>query len=86
MVEKLNVRAKGQMTLPAYARKKLRTDEGAEVYLRETRDGFEIVPSDKIRDVAAGALAKYAKIRNPDSAEERAWVARHIAETADDNG
>lgn len=84
MIGRINVRAKGQMTLPAYARKKLGADDGGELYLRETRDGYEIVNGEKITDVAAGALAKYAKDRNPDSAEERAWVARNIAETGDD--
>ena len=84
MVTRINIRAKGQMTLPAHAREKLGTDEGAEVYLRETRDGFELIPGDKIRDVAAGALAEYARTRNPEAEEERAWAARNIAETSDD--
>lgn len=84
MITKINVRAKGQMTLPAYARKKLGTDGGAELYIRETPEGFELVSGDKIRDVAVGALAKYAKTRNPDPQEERAWVARTIAEAGDD--
>lgn len=83
MVTKINVRSKGQMTLPAFARKKLGTDDGAELYIRETPDGFELVSGDKIRDVAAGALAKYAKTHNPDPEEERAWVARKIAENGD---
>lgn len=84
MVTKINVRSKGQMTLPAFVRKKLGTDDGAELYIRETRDGFELVSGEKIRDVAAGALSQYATTRNPDPEEERAWVARTIAETADD--
>lgn len=83
MIGRINIRTKGQMTLPAYARKKLGADEGAELYLRETEDGFEIVKAETIRDPAAGALAKYAKLKNPDPAEERAWVARHLSETGD---
>ena len=83
MVEKINVRAKGQMTLPAHARKKLGVDNGTEVYMRETPDGFELVSAETIRDVAAGALAKYARFRNPDPEEERAWASRSIAESAD---
>lgn len=37
---------------------------------REIQDRF---------DTAREALANYAKYRNPDPAEERAWVARSIA-------
>ena len=84
MIEKINVRSKGQMTLPAHARKKLGVDTDSEIYMRETKDGFELVSGDKIQDVAAGALAKYAKFKNPDPAEERAWAGRSIAESGDE--
>lgn len=42
----------------------------------------EPAPNDDL-DPTAGILAEYAYIRNPDPAEERRWVARHIAETTD---
>jgi hypothetical protein len=34
-------------------------------------------------DPSKGVLAQYAYTRYPDPAEERRWVAQHIAETAD---
>jgi len=43
---------------------------------------LESLPDDDV-DPTAGIFAKYAYTRNPDPAEERRWVARHIAETAD---
>jgi hypothetical protein len=39
-------------------------------------------PEDVV-DPTAGALAEYAYNQNPDPTEERRWVAKHIAETAD---
>lgn len=43
-----------------------------------------ILPDDVV-DPSAGALAEHEYSRNPDLAEERKWIARHVAETADLN-
>ena len=82
-LRRINVRHKGQITLPAEIREELGLKEGDRLLVE--RRGKEIVltsPED-IVDPSAGVLAEYAYTRNPDPAEERRWVARHIAETAD---
>ena len=81
----INLRPKGQITLPADIRDELGLKEGDRLLVE--RRGKEIVlisPVDVI-DPTAGALSRYAYTRNPDPAEERRWVAQHIAETADRN-
>jgi AbrB family looped-hinge helix DNA binding protein len=82
-LQSIKVRHKGQITLPANLRKELDIDEGDDLFIQ--RRGKELVivlPADVV-DPTAGALAAYAYTNNPDPAEERRWVAQHIAETAD---
>lgn len=77
------VKQKGQITLPADLRRKYHLDEGSRVAI-EDRDGVMVLsrPEDVV-DPSAGILSDYASTRNPDPAEERRWVAQHVAETAD---
>lgn len=84
MIREINVRDKGQMTLPADIRHDLGLDHGGKLLLIQRGDEYVLVRPQDLKDTAAGALAKYAKARNPDPAEERRWVAEHIARTADD--
>jgi AbrB family looped-hinge helix DNA binding protein len=81
----VNVRHKGQITLPAEIRDELGISAGDRL-LVELR-GKEIVLSspDDVVDPTAGVLADYAYTRNPDVREEKAWIARHIAESADND-
>lgn len=85
MIREINVRNKGQMTLPADIRHELGLDDGGKLLLIQRGDEYVLVRPQDLKDTAAGALAKYAKIRNPDPAEERRWVAEHIARTADND-
>lgn len=85
-VRMVTVKHKGQITLPADLRRKYKLDEGSRVAI-EDRDGVMVLsrPEDVV-DPSAGVLSDYAYTRNPDPAEERRWVAQHIAETADADG
>lgn len=79
----INLRHKGQITLPADIRDELGMKEGDRLLVE--RRGKEIVlifPED-ILDPTAGIFKDYAYARNPDVEEEKRWIARHIAETAD---
>ena len=79
----VTIKHKGQITFPAELRKKYHLDEGDKLAI-EDRDGELIIRNpDDVDDPSFGALAAYAYTSNPDPAEERSWVARHIAETAD---
>lgn len=79
----IRVKHKGQITLPADLRRKYHLEEGSEMVI-EDRDGMLVLirPED-IVDPTAGIFKDYAYTRNPDVNEEKAWIARHIAETAD---
>ena len=79
----VKVKQKGQITLPADLRRKYHLDEGSKVVI-EDRDGVMVLsrPEDVV-DPTAGIFKEYAYARNPDVEEEKAWIARHIAETAD---
>lgn len=79
----VNIREKGQITLPADIRHELGLNKGDTLLIeRRGRTIFLVLPEDFV-DPTAGSLAEYAYTSNPDPAEERPWVARHIAETAD---
>lgn len=82
-IQTIKVRHKGQITLPANVRQKLDISEG-DLLTVQVRD-HEIVlstPEDVVMRTA-GIFKDYAYTNNPDPAEERRWVAQHIAETAD---
>jgi len=82
-VHLVTVKHKGQITLPIELRRKYHLEEGDRIAI-EDRDGEMVVRRlDDVDDPSFGALAEFATVRNPDPAEERAWVARHVAETAD---
>lgn len=81
-IRAIRVRHKGQMTLPADVRRELGVEDGGRLLLERRDNEWVLVPADEMTDPSAGVLAKYAYTQNPDPAEERQWVARHIAETA----
>lgn len=82
----VRIKQKGQITLPADLRRKYHLDEGSKVVI-EDRDGEMVLcRPENVVDPSAGALSEYAYARNPDPAEERRWVAQHIAETAGADG
>lgn len=80
----INVRRKGQITLPAEIRQELGISEGDRLLIQRRGQEIVLVLPEDVVDPTAGALAKYAYTRNPDPAEERRWIAQHIAETADE--
>lgn len=80
----INVRHKGQITLPAEIREELGISEGDRLLIQRRGKEIVLISPEDVVDPTAGALAEYAYTRNPDPAEERRWVAQHIAETADD--
>jgi len=79
----INVRHKGQITLPADIRDELGLKEGDRLLVELRGKEIVLVTPEDVIDPSAGALAKYAYTRIPDPAEERRWAAQHIAETAD---
>lgn len=84
VIRSINLRHKGQITLPAEIRAELDLKEGDTLLVeRHGRKIVLVLPEDVV-DPTAGALAEYAYTRNPDVNEEKAWIRRHIAETADD--
>ncbi|HWV23351.1 MAG TPA: AbrB/MazE/SpoVT family DNA-binding domain-containing protein [Thermomicrobiales bacterium] len=80
----INVRHKGQITLPSDIREELGLKQGDRLLVE--RDGRKIVLvlPDDVEDPTAGIFKDYAYTHNPDVREEKQWIARHIAETADD--
>lgn len=83
MLTPIRIRPKGQITLPIEVRRDLGVSEGDIVYLEKCDGKYVISPVQADRDPAAGMLAQYAKFKNPSIDEEKEWVAKHIAETAD---
>jgi AbrB family looped-hinge helix DNA binding protein len=83
-LKSVNIRRKGQITLPADIRTELGLEEGDALLVERRGKAIYLIAPEDVEDPTAGALAEYAYTRNPDPAEERAWVAQHIAETADD--
>ena len=79
----VNVRQKGQITLPVEIRDEMGIEVGDKLLVERRGKEIVLISPDDVVDPSAGALAKYAYTRNPDPAAERRWVARHIAETAD---
>ncbi len=79
----VNIREKGQMTLPANIREELGLKKGDKLLVERRGNEIVLISPDDVVDPTAGALAEYAYTSNPDPAEERRWVAKHIAETAD---
>ncbi len=89
------VTGKGRITIPIEIREQLGFRPGDVVVFEELDRclTFRRLDRDEEKDSAsqpdddvdptAGIFAEYAYTRNPDPAEERRWVARHIAETAD---
>jgi AbrB family looped-hinge helix DNA binding protein len=73
------------MTLPADVREDLGVKEGGKLLLEHRGNEWILIRPDDVQDPTAGILSEYAYTRNPDPAEERAWVARHIAKTSDDD-
>jgi AbrB family looped-hinge helix DNA binding protein len=81
----INVRHKGQITLPADIRAELGLKDGDRLLVERRGKEIVLISPEDVVDPTAGILSDYAYTRNPDPAEEREWVARHIAETADDD-
>ncbi len=83
VLKPVNIRRKGQITLPAEIRHELGLEEGDQLLI--TRRGKEIVliSTEEVEDPTAGIFKDYAYTRNPDVEEEKRWIAQHIAETAD---
>lgn len=79
----INLRHKGQITLPADLRDELGLKDGDRLLVERRGKEIVLISPDDVVDPTAGALAEYAYTRNPDPAEERRWVAQYIAETAD---
>jgi antitoxin component of MazEF toxin-antitoxin module len=61
----------------------LHLEEGDEFSLNVQDTTIILTPTKAALDSTASSLKDYAYTQNPDPAEERRWVARHIAETAD---
>lgn len=80
----INIRHKGQITLPASIRKELGIEEGDRLIVQRRGNDIVLISPENLEDPTAGALAEYAYTHNPDPAEERRWAAQHIADTADD--
>lgn len=79
----INLRHKGQITLPADLRDELGLKDGDRLLVERRGKEIVLISPEDVVDPTAGALSEYAYTRNPDPGEERRWVARHIAETAD---
>lgn len=84
-IRAINIRQKGQMTLPADIRHELSVKDGGTLYLERRGNEIVLIHPNDVVDPSAGVLSTYAYIRNPDAEEEREWIAKHIAETADDD-
>ena len=81
----INVRHKGQITLPADIRAEAGVNEGDTLLVGlRGKEIFLISPNDVV-DPTAGIFKDYAYAHNPDVEEEKEWIARSIAETADSN-
>ncbi len=79
----VNIRDKGQITLPAEIRHELGVGKGDTLLIERRGRTITLILPEDVVDPTAGALAEYAYTRTPDPAEERRWIAQHIAETAD---
>jgi len=79
----VNVRHKGQITLPAEIRDEMGIEVGDRLLVERRGKEIVLISPDDVVDPTAGIFKEYAYARNPDVREEKAWIARHIAETAD---
>lgn len=81
----INLRHKGQITLPSDLREELGLKQGDTLLVE--RDGRKIVliSADDVEDPTAGIFRDYAYSQDPDVEEEKRWIARHVAETADND-
>lgn len=80
-IRAINVRHKGQMTLPADIRKELGVKDGGRLLLERRENEWVLVPAGDLVDRTAGALADYArKVRPMTPAEMRETAAEAIAE------
>lgn len=79
----INLRHKGQITLPADIRDALDLKDGDKLLVERRGKEIVLIAPDDVVDPTAGIFKDYAYTRNPDVNEEKAWIARHITETAD---
>lgn len=82
----IKVRPKGQLTLPADIRDELGLKNGDRLFIERRGNEIVLISPEDVVDPTAGILAEYAYTRNPDPGEERSWVGRHVAETAETDG
>lgn len=80
----IHLRHKGQITLPAAIRDELGLKEGSRLLIERRGKEIVLVCPEDVEDPTAGIFRDHAYAHNPDVNEEKAWIARHIAETADD--
>jgi len=79
----INVRHKGQITLPVEIRDELGISAGDRLLVERRGKEIVLISPEDVIDPTAGIFKEYAYARNPDVREEKAWIARHIAKTAD---
>lgn len=79
----VNIRDKGQITLPADIRNKLGLTKGDTLLIEQRGRTITLILPEDVVDPTAGIFKDHAYTRNPDVNEEKAWIRRHIAETAD---
>lgn len=84
MASLIQLREKGQLTLPAEVRADLGLKAGDLLILTHRDDEIVLVRQQSAADPARGLLARFAQYREPDATEESEWIASRIAETADD--
>ena len=80
----VNIRDKGQITLPADIRNKLGLEKGDTLLIEQRDRAIMLILPEDVVDPTAGIFKDHAYTRNPDVNEEKSWIRRHIAETADD--
>lgn len=79
----INIRHKGQITLPAKIRAELNLKEGDTLLAERRGKEIVLISPDDVVDPTAGIFKDHAYARNPDVNEEKTWIRRHIAETVD---
>lgn len=81
----IQLRRKGQLTIPADIREELGLKEGDTLLVEREGRKIVLVLPDDVEDPTAGIFRDHAYTHNPDVREEKRWIAQHIAETADDD-
>jgi len=80
-IRAINIRHKGQMTLPADIRKELGVKDGGRLLLERRGNEWVLVRADDLVDRTAGALAEYARnIPSMSLDEMREAIVESIAE------